>query len=262
MELTFTKSNKVKLKMSIMSMRKLLKICMAWMIGFVGMAVANAGWAGNDEMSGYLAASRAEYDGSRNIAWKQEAAFTFEKPVDMAGFKVVDGDWTVRDGKLIAEAGQANRNRTLLILPVRWDYLCVEFDATLEARPDGRVGDLGIRFTDPGTGCIGKHYTVITGQYLNQASVVYRRSIPIARTEWSPLIPGKVHRVRLEFTCQHLRYWVDERVVIEAWDRLEPINIKGTWLGIHSYDTKLKIDNLVISSGTLKMPGASAKVRK
>jgi hypothetical protein len=55
----------------------------------------------------------------------------------------------------------------------------------------------------------------------------------------------------LEYTGDHLRYWIDDRVVLEAWDRQEPVPVKDvTWLGVSTYDSHLRITRLRLSAAT------------
>ena len=51
---------------------------------------------------------------------------------------------------------------------------------------------------DDATGHFRDGYAFLAGTYGNQASVFYRLYIPYARTEWSPVVPGKTQRVVLE----------------------------------------------------------------
>lgn len=203
----------------------------------------------------YLAGSRAEHDhsvvrGVGPVATHPAAVFRFTDPAQLEGFRVIEGEWAIADGRLTAVGGRPDRNRTILLMPVDAAHLRVSFEAILEPRADGRIGDICIRLANPETGSFAAGYAVITAQFWNQATVVYRRNIPIARTEWSPIVPGRTHRVTLEFSRgrrDHLRLWVDDRVVLDGWH--EPLDIRNAWLGFSSYDTRLSIANLVVYTG-------------
>jgi hypothetical protein len=125
----------------------------------------------------------------------------------------------------------------------------VEFDAVLIPRPDGRVGDIYLRFNaDPATGDSTRGYGLFVARYFNQDSVCYKNNQPIARTEWSPIVPGQRHHLIAEWTNMHLRLYVDGRIVIDAWDREKPITPDpAKWIGLAVYDTRLSVDNLTIS---------------
>jgi hypothetical protein len=197
----------------------------------------------------FLVASRAEHD--RKVTWQVVREYDFTAPDALAGTRAIAGQWAIVNGALEAVSGEPERNRTLLLCPMQWDYLKVEVEFVLTPGPAGRIGDFCLRFAEPEKGSFAKHYAVITGQYYNQASVVYRRNIPIARTEWSPLVAGRTHRAVLEYTGDHLRYWIDDRVVLEAWDRQEPVPVKDvTWLGVSTYDSHLRITRLRLSAAT------------
>ena len=92
-------------------------------------------------------------------------------------------------------------------------------------------------------------YGLFVARYFNQDSVCYKNNQPIARTEWSPIVPGKPHHIVAEWNTVHLRLWVDGCVVIDAWDRTNPIPPDpAKWIGLAAYDTRMAIDNLIISA--------------
>ena len=214
-----------------------------------------AGQPDPEEQAEFLRRSRAEHGPPNDeaLAWREVGGFSFDDAAELERMRPIEGIWRIDGGELIAESGAPDRNRTLLIMPLQGDHLRIAFDVTLEARPDGRVGDICVRIADAETGSFREHYAAITSQYWNQASVVYRRNIPIARTEWSPVVPGRTHRVLLEFSRgrrrDHLRYWVDGKVVIDGWHPPDSMDLTGTWIGISTYDTRLRIANLTIHVG-------------
>jgi hypothetical protein len=214
---------------------------------------------GDDEMRQFLEASRNEH--SRPEDWKPVQEFTFDDAKAIAPMHITKGQWVVRDGQLLAIGGEGERS--ILIAPCQWDAVRIAFDAVLKPGADGRVGDIGIRLdADAKTGSFSKGYTMITSQYFNQATVCYRLSQPIARTEWSPIVPGRTHHIVMEFTNNpisktrregHLRLWVDQRVVLDAWDRDHPLAMDASrWIGLSTYRTEMSVDNLVISAPAAK----------
>jgi hypothetical protein len=187
------------------------------------------------------------------------ATWNFDDGVLPPEFKVYEGEWKVEKGSLWASGGPADHSRTIGISNCRWPAFRLEFDATLHPAPGAdptRICDIGIRFNaDPATGAFAKAYEVLTAQYGNQSTVLYRLNIPYARTEWSPIVPGKRHHIVLEVVSPHIRFWVDGRVVLDAWERrgldnrdlgdfmpMNPANV----IALSTYDNVMEVDNLKI----------------
>jgi hypothetical protein len=236
---------------------------LALVIGAVGVSVLAAGAAEESAWTAlqkkYLRASRAEHDAPIK-AWSPIATWNFDDGKLPEGFHVYEGEWKVDAGKLVAHAGKPDDNRVIKIANCEWPAFRLEFDATLRpeaGRAPTQIGDIGIRFNaDAETGAFTDGYCVITAQYGNQATVFYRLNIPHSRTEWSPIEPGKTHRVVLEVVKPHVRLWVDSRVILDAWERrgtsavdhgdFLPMDPKRV-IALHTYDTRMEIDNLTIS---------------
>jgi len=216
--------------------------------GFVDLPVAADAPAAPGSQRHYLELSRSEHNAP--VTWQPRHTFTFDNSAVPETFRVKEGTWEVRDGQLQAVAGEPDGYRTILIAPCPAGSMRVAFDATWFARPDGRVGDIYVRFNaDPDTGSSARGYGLFVGHYFNQASVCYKLNQPIARTEWSPIVPGRRHRVVAEWTPRHLRLWVDDRIVLDAWDRDKPITPDpAKWIGLAVYDTRLAIDNLTVAT--------------
>lgn len=232
-------------------------------VGKDSPTTANATVADHDEWpalkKNYLNSSRREHD-HRIANWKTVAQWTFEDDKLPEEFTVFDGKWDVKDGQLRAIDGEVDRNRTLGIAACKWPAFRIAFDATLTARAGNsadRICDLGIRLNaDPTTGSFAKGYVAILAQYANQSAVLYRLNVPFARTEFTPIRPGVKHRVMVEVVKPHIRVWVDDKVILEAWERagtnnrdprdfqeMDPQKI----IAIHTYDTQLVVDNMTIS---------------
>ncbi len=207
---------------------------------------------------GFLQASRSEHDANIK-AWTEVAGWNFNEGTLPAEFRVFEGEWKVEKGSLWAYGGKRESNRTIKIADCRWPAFRVEFDATLHptaGEDPARICDIAIRFNaDPATGRFDKGYSLITAQYGNQSTVLYRLNAPYARTEWSPILPGTRHHIVLEVVSPHIRFWVDGRVVLEAWERrgsnlrdlddfmpMDPAKV----IALGTYDTMMEIDNLCI----------------
>lgn len=208
------------------------------------------------EQRTFLEASRHEH--APAYEWKPVANFNFDDATALKEFRITDGEWKIEDGQLKAtDSKPGSNNRTILIAPEIEGAQRIEFDATLLPRPDGRVGDICVRLNaDPETGSFAHGYALIAAQYFNQANVCYRLDIPIARTESEPIVPGQRHHITLEWRPPegHLRFFVDDTIVVDAWDRTSPLPPDPTkWIGLSTYGTDMIVDNLVISSGT-KIP--------
>ena len=207
---------------------------------------------GQDNKS-YLQASRNEWNHHVN-SWMEVAAWSFDDNALPKTFHVYSGEWQVTGGKLRSAAGGKVK-----IANCHWPAFRLEFDVVLLAGKDvssNRICDVGISFNaDSKTGSFRKGYAFITAQYYNQATVLYRLNIPYARTEWSPIVPGRKHHVMVEVVKPHMRLWIDERVVLEGWERkgmtprdyddfmdMDPDKV----ITLHTYDTVMEIDNLRI----------------
>lgn len=196
----------------------------------------------------YLELSRKEHD--QPVHWQPVLVMGFDDAASLQRLRVKEGRWEILKGQLQAIAGRPDENRSVLIAPCPAGPIRVEFDATLFARPDGRVCDIGIRLNaDPDTGRYDRGYGLLTATYFNQATVFYKLNIPLARTEWSPVVPGWRHHVNLEWNRGHLRFFIDKRIVLDAWDRDSPLAPDPTkWIGLSTYDTRMAVDNLTVST--------------
>ena len=211
-----------------------------------------------DQLRKYLELSRSEHN-HHITNWQKAAAWTFDDGQMPGSFKVCDGNWEVSDGRLRAVSGKEDNNRVIKIADCKWPEFRIEFDASLRAKPGApadRVCDIGILMNaDPVTGRFNDGYGVLAGTYFNQATVLYRMNIPYARTEGQFIVPGKVHHIVLEVVKPHIRFWIDGRIVLEAWERagkarpdasdfldMDPARA----MALHTYDTVMEVDNLRI----------------
>ncbi|MHB0935757.1 MAG: DUF6250 domain-containing protein [Armatimonadota bacterium] len=178
--------------------------------------------------------------------WASVQTMTFDDPEALKDCPVLDGAWEVKDGQLQATAGDANR--AILLGHAQGDAVRVEFDAMCLADTDGRIGDISVMIdTTPEKGYFRRGYALTTGSYYNTCTSFYRQGKKLARTEYSPLKTGQTYHVAVEVCRGHLRYWLDEKIILEAWDAAPlPLDEK-LWVGIRTWATDMRIDNLVIS---------------
>ena len=208
----------------------------------------------------YLELSRVEHN-HKITQWQEVAAWSFDDGKMPESFKTCEGRWEVKNGRLRAVSGKKDGNRVIRIANCLWPAFKLEFDARLSPNPDApsrSVCDLIVSFNaDPETGSFYDGYAMLAGVYYNQATVFYRLDIPYARTEWSPLVPGKTHHIVLEVVKPHIRFWIDGRIVLEAWERagsagngtdardfldMDPKRV----IALQTYDNVMEVDNLRI----------------
>lgn len=207
-------------------------------------------------------ADTARYlEASRNlrhspVVWQPAQRFSFDRPSALEAFKIVYGDWEIADGRLRAVSGEGNR--AILLTPSIAQPLQITFDATLERRPDGRSGDITVLINaSADSRYFGSGYALTTGSFWNNCTTFYRLNRPIARTEHTPVRLNKPNRVRLEFVNGHIRYWLNERIILEAWDDAPLDMDPSLWIGIRTWGTNMQIENLSIRHGT-NAPATSA----
>ncbi len=198
------------------------------------------------ELADFLQKSRQT--GAQKVTWQPVLKLTFADPRALAAWPVVEGEWVVKGGQLRAVGGK--RNRAILLAPAGFDPVRIEFEATLTAGADGKIGDITVLLNSaPGKGFFRSGYALTTASYYNQCTTFYRLGRPLARTEYSPARPGVKNRVVLEFVAGHIRYWLNGEIILEAWDAA-PLALKSErWIGIRTWNTDLAIDNLTISRG-------------
>lgn len=208
----------------------------------------------------YLESSRKEWN-HKIKHWRNVASWSFNDNKMPKGFHVYSGKWLVKNGKLISVPTQKNLTSKIKVANCSWPAFRMEFDVSLKpakGAPRDRIGDIGVAINaDPQTGSFAKGYAFITAQYFNQATVLYRLNIPYARTEWSPVVPGRTHHIIVEVVKPHLRFWVDGRIVLEGWERKGGMRNRGDYsdfldmdpakvITIQTYDTLMELDNLRI----------------
>lgn len=182
------------------------------------------------------------------IHWTPVKRFTFEHGWEAEQLLQPAGRWTIEDGVLKAVEGP--RNRVIMLCPSRYEPVRIEFDARLQPHPQGEARDFTVlvhasaddRFFKSG-------YTLTTGSYYNNTTCFYRRGQRLARTEYSPLVVNRWYHVTVEMARGHIRYWLDDRILLEAWD-VDPLPADGRgWIGLRTWDIVMEVDNVVISEG-------------
>jgi hypothetical protein len=221
---------------------------LAWTTSCLSVLIAGCTGPGpaNDE---FLARSRGE--GARSHTGNTVAGPDWPASGgSSAAPRVLTGDWRIDDRRFIATGGQGNR--TLLLSPLPGGPIRVRFTATPHSeRPDGWIGDISVvlgavddpkRFWTSG-------YVMTTGSYWNHCTTAYRLGKPLARTEWSPLRQGRSHEICVEWTSGHLRYLLDGKVLLDAWDD-QPLTLgPDRWIAIRTWETRLEVHEVRVESG-------------
>lgn len=182
------------------------------------------------------------------ITWTEIRRFSFDDPSVLAAAKITNGKWAVANGKLEATEGE---ERSILLMPSALDPLRIEFDATCQPNPDGRVGDISVlAHILPDKRYWSDGYLFTTASFYNECSSFYRVDSRFAHTEFSPVVPGQTHHLIMEMAAGHIRYWLDGRVVLEGRDPAPLPRDSSRWFGFRTYNTRLQLDNVVVSTGT------------
>lgn len=204
------------------------------------------------EQSRMLQSSR-NATGSK-VTWVPAITYTFDNPEQLQTFMPTAGKFEIRDGALRAIEGTTNR-AIMLTKNNFGNYVRIEMEVTNFANPKtGRTGDISFLLNSVP---VEKYevfffngYSLTTASFANSNSAFYKKGKPIARTEYTPVVPGKKNIAVLEYANGHIRYWLNDQIILEAWD-YDPLEMDPEqWIGVRSYDTEMVIDKLVISKGT------------
>lgn len=190
---------------------------------------------------------------SRRVGDKKSATFSetprirfdFDSEDELGDFKIAEGEWRIENGQLRAVAGK--RNRAILLAKCVGQPLKIEFEVTNHANPDGSIGDITVLVDSTvGKDFFQSGYSLTTGSFYNNCSTFYKKGRAIAKTEYSPLVSGKTYQVAVEIVDGHIRYWLDDEIILEAWDPT-PLKMEPTrWIGIRTWNTRMDVDWLEV----------------
>ncbi len=178
------------------------------------------------------------------VEWEKAIELDFESPEMMKDFKVVDGKWEIKNGKLCAVEGK--RNRAVLLVkgfegPVRLEIEAVSFSS------DGLVGDITVLLNaSADDDYFRAGYALTTGSYWNTLTTFYKKGAAIAGTSWSPVVPGKKNFVVVEFNDGHIRYELNGERLLELWDENPLVLSEEGWIGIRTWSTLMRVDRVVV----------------
>jgi hypothetical protein len=194
---------------------------------------------------------------TQNVEWTVVQNVNIKEPADIKGLPQPEGRWEVHQGKLVAVEGK--RNRAILLAKSGHDPVRVEFDATLYPDAQGRIGDITVLLNSKVGGKAKgwqkewwrSGYALTTASYWNQCTAFYRQGICIARTEYSPAKPRKQHHIKVEFVGGHIRYWLDNVILLDAWHPKPLPMSPDAWIGLRTWSTRMTVENVVISKGRI-----------
>lgn len=206
------------------------------------------GCIGERQFSGknkHLKTSRRVGYGNRSFSDHPCIKFDFSSEEKIKNFRIVNGGWQIDDGKLWAVIGE--RNRSILLAKNVKAPFRIEFEATNYANEDNSIGDITVLINSENSDkFFSRGYALTTGSYYNNCTTFYRLGKPIAKTEYSPLVSGETYRVMIEFIDGHIRYWLNEKIILEVWDS-KPLEMEpDLWIGIRTWNTKMAVDNFNI----------------
>ena len=187
------------------------------------------------------------------ITWVKTQSFDFEDPSTLSAFKQINGQWEIKGGKLWAVTGKTER--VILLTQCSAGPIRIEFEATNYANDKGRIGDITVLINSSAetrdspkwfNEANSRGYLLTTGSYGNNCSTFYKKARPFARTELSPIESGKSNRMALELNKGHIRYWMNDRIILEAWDD-DPLELDpNLWIGFRTFATLMAIDNVTV----------------
>ncbi len=216
-------------------------------IGTLTLIILTQSAAQEHDPSFYLKNSRNQR--KQEVSWTKGAFFGFDNPMDITDCPVPEGKWVVRSGKLHAIEG--DRNRAILLHRTFGEPFRIEFDVMNVSDDLGRLGDITVLLNSaPGKGFFSSGYSLTTASFWNQVTTFYKKGQPIARAEYSLVESGKEYHVTLEFINGNIRYWLNDKIILEAWDE-NPLDIKTErWIGLRTWSTDMTVDNVTIYTGT------------
>jgi hypothetical protein len=190
---------------------------------------------------------------SKPVAWEEALTYTFDDPAQINSFAAAAGKFEIRDGALRAIEGNADR-AIMLTKNNFGNYVRIEMEVTNYANEKtGRTGDISFMLnaipSEKYQVFFFNGYSLTTASFANSSTTFYKKGAPIARTEYTPVVPGKKNIAILEYMNGHIRYWLNDQIILEAWDD-NPLQMDpNLWIGVRSYDTLMVIDKLTISTG-------------
>ena len=187
------------------------------------------------------------------VAWQEAVSYTFDDPAQMNSFAVAAGKFEIKNGALRATEGETNR-AIMLAKNNFGSYFRIEMDVTNYAdEKTGKTGDISFLINSVP---VEKYevfffngYSLTTASFANSNTAFYKKGKPFARTEYTPVVPGKKNIAILDYMNGHIRYWLNGQIILEAWDT-NPLEMDpDLWIGVRSWDTLMVIDKLTISKG-------------
>jgi hypothetical protein len=193
---------------------------------------------------------------SRNIrntpvVWEEAVTYTFDNPDQINSFAVASGKFEIKEGALRAIEGT---NRAIMLTKNNFgNYVRIQMEVTNYANEAGRIGDITFLLNSVPNEVyevfFSSGYGLTTASYGNSCTSFYKKGVPIARTEYTPVVSGKKNLAVLEFMNGHIRYWLNDQIILEAWDDTPLTMDPSLWIGVRSFNTLMVIEKISISKG-------------
>jgi hypothetical protein len=218
------------------------------LVTFFGTSVSFAQLSEKEKM---LQSSRSAT--ATKVSWEEAITYTFDDPSQMSAFAVAAGKFEISGGALRAIEGETNR-AIMLAKNNFGNYFRIEMEVTNYANENtGKTGDISFLINSVP---VEKYevfffngYSLTTASFANSNTAFYKKGKPFARTEYTPVVPGKKNIAMLDYMNGHIRYWLNGQIILEAWDGQALEMDPNLWIGVRSWDTLMVIDKLTISRG-------------
>ena len=205
--------------------------------------------------SNRFAGKEKHLSGSRRVGYRKQAfqkqpciRYDFTSEEAIQDFQIVNGEWEIKNGKLWAVSGE--KNRSILLAQSKRGPLRIELEVTNYANSDGSIGDITVLINSENSDkFFGSGYALTTGSYYNNCTTFYRLGKAIAKTEYSPLVSGKTYIVVIECIDGHIRYWLNNKIILEAWDPKPQELDPNLWIGIRTWNTRMSVDWFAVYQG-------------
>ncbi len=200
------------------------------------------------EKGKYLLSSRSVGYREQSFQKQPYVRYDFTSDETIQNFQIVNGKWEIKNGKLWAVSGE--KNRSILLAQSKRGPLLIELEVANHANPDGSIGDITILINSENSDKFFETgYALTTGSYYNNCTTFYKLGKAIAKTEYSPVVSGKTYRVIIEFIDGHIRYWLNDKIILEAWDPKPQELDPNLWIGIRTWNTRMSVDWFAVYQG-------------
>jgi hypothetical protein len=169
--------------------------------------------------------------------WAMVFSDDFNRPALGPDWKIVQGDWSLKEGALVSSGG------TLLCARKFPGLHKVTFDA--EAAPNPALSDIS-PFIQAGARGHAEGYLLQFGGHNNECSAIQRTGKLLRDNRTCRIVPGRAHSLAAEFDGQNVRLTVDGKTVLEYREFLPLIGPDHERVGFYVHEGVIKIRNLKV----------------